>query len=51
VHAVYSWVAAAATAAMGSKWQPIEIGLAGTRRATAACAHLDSVGLLQSLLA
>ena len=51
VHAVYSWVAAAATAAMGSKWQPIEIGLAATRRATAACAHLDSVGLLESLLA
>jgi hypothetical protein len=50
VHAVYSWVAAAATAGMGSKWQPIEIGLAGTRRATAACAHLDSAGLLESLL-
>ena len=51
VHAVYSWVAAAATAGMGSKWQPIEIGLAATRRATAACAHLDSAGLLESLLA
>jgi hypothetical protein len=51
VHAVYSWVAAASTAGMGSKWQPIEIGLAGTRRATAACAHLDSAGLLESLLA
>jgi aminoglycoside phosphotransferase (APT) family kinase protein len=50
VHAVYSWVAAAATAGMGSKWQPIEIGLAGTRRATAACAHLDSAELLESLL-
>jgi aminoglycoside phosphotransferase (APT) family kinase protein len=51
VHAVYSWVAAAATAGVGSKWQPIEIGLAGTRRATAACAHLDSAGLLESMLA
>jgi hypothetical protein len=51
VHAVYSWVAAAATAGMGSKWQPIEIGLGGTRRATAACAHLDSAGLLETLLA
>jgi len=50
VHAVYSWVAATATAGMGSKWQPIEIGLAGTRRATAACAHLDSVGALEDLL-
>jgi hypothetical protein len=48
--AVYSWVAAASTAGMGSKWQPISIGLGGTRRATAACAHLDSVGLLESLL-
>ena len=50
IHAVYSWVAAAATAGMGSKWQSIEVGLGGTRRATAACAHLDSVGLLESVL-
>lgn len=50
LHAVYSWVAATATAGVGSKWQPIEVGLGGTRRATAACTHLDSVGLLESLL-
>jgi aminoglycoside/choline kinase family phosphotransferase len=50
LHAMYAWVAAASTAAMGSKWQPIEIGMAGTRRATAACAHLDGVGLLASRL-
>jgi len=50
LHAVYSWVAAASTAGMGSAWQPIEIGLAATRRATAACAHLDSAGLLASRL-
>ena len=48
--AVQSWAAAAATAGMGSKWQPIEIGLASTARATAACAHLDSVGVLEQLL-
>jgi hypothetical protein len=48
--AVYSWVAATATAGMGSKWQPIEIGLAATERATAACAHLESAALLESLL-
>jgi hypothetical protein len=48
--AVYSWVAAAATAGMGAKWQPLDVGLSGTRRATAACAHLDSAGLLESLL-
>jgi hypothetical protein len=49
--AVYSWLAAATTAGMGSKWQPITTGIAATRRTTAACAHLDSVGLLHSLLA
>ncbi len=48
--AVQSWAAAAATAGMGSDWQPIEIGLASTRRATAACAHVDSVGVLEQLL-
>jgi hypothetical protein len=47
VHAVYSWVAAATTAGMGSKWQPIHIGMAATRRATAACAHLDSIGIVE----
>jgi hypothetical protein len=50
VHAVYSWVAAAATAGMGSTWQPVEIGLAATRRATAACADLDSAGRLEAML-
>ncbi len=50
IHAVYSWIAAAATAGMGSKWQSVEVGLGGTRRATAACEHLDSVGLLESIL-
>ncbi|HEV2310143.1 MAG TPA: phosphotransferase [Acidimicrobiia bacterium] len=50
IHAVYSWVAAAATAGMGSKWQPIEVGLGGTRRATAACTELGSADLLESVL-
>ncbi len=50
LHAVYSWVAATSTAGMGSQWQPISIGLSATRRATAACAHIDSVGLLESRL-
>jgi Phosphotransferase enzyme family len=48
--AVQSWASTTATAGVGSRWQPIEISLAGTRRATAACAHLDSVGLLEQLL-
>ena len=50
VFAVYSWVAAAATAGMGSKWQPLAVGLSGTARANAACAHLESAALLESLL-
>ena len=48
--AVYSWVAATATAGMGSKWQSVDIGVSGTKRTTAACAHIDSAGLLESLL-
>ena len=48
--AVYSWVSAASTAGMGSKWQPLEIGLAGTQRATAACTALGCVELLEELL-
>jgi hypothetical protein len=48
--AVYSWVCAASTAGMGSKWQPLHIGLGGTLRATAACEHLRSVELLEHLL-
>jgi hypothetical protein len=48
--AIYSWVSATSTAGMGSKWQPISIGLGATERTTAACAHLDSAGLLESLL-
>ena len=43
--------AATSTAGMGSKWQPVHIGLGGTERATtAACEHLDCVELLERLL-
>lgn len=49
--AVYSWMAATSTAGMGSKWQPLDIGLAGTKRATDACRDLRSVDLLEELLA
>jgi Phosphotransferase enzyme family len=48
--AVYSWVSAASTAGMGSKWQPLHIGLGGTKRATAACEQLGCVDLLEQLL-
>ena len=47
---VYSWIAATTTAAMGSRWQPIEVGMGGMRRATAAVADLDAVGLLEERL-
>jgi hypothetical protein len=49
--ALYSWVAAAATAGMGSKWQPLHIGLGGTKRATAACTHLGTAELIEEMLA
>ena len=48
--ALYSWVSATSTAGMGSKWQPLHIGLGGTQRATAACEHLQCVELLEELL-
>src|SRR5262245_38434374 len=48
--AVYAWIAAASTAGMGAKWQAIEVGLAGTERATAACEQLHTVDLLESIL-
>jgi hypothetical protein len=40
----------ASTAAMGSKWQPIEVGLAASRIATAACADLETVTAFRELL-
>jgi hypothetical protein len=48
--AVYSWVSATCTAAMGSKWQPEHVGLGGTVRATHAVVDLDTVGLLRERL-
>jgi hypothetical protein len=35
---------------MGSKWQPLQIGLEATKRTTLACAQLGSAELLASLL-
>jgi hypothetical protein len=49
--AVYAWVAATATVAMGSKWQPVHVGLGGTKRATQAIEELDTIGLLEARLA
>jgi hypothetical protein len=47
---VYSWIAAA-SAAMGSQWQPIEVSLAAMVSTTEAIADLDAVGLLEERLA
>jgi aminoglycoside phosphotransferase (APT) family kinase protein len=49
--AVYSWIAAASTAAMGSQWQPIEVSLAAMASTTLAIEDLDAVGLLEERLA
>ncbi len=47
---VYSWIAAASTAAMGSQWQPIDVCRAALVSTTQAIEDLDAVGLLESRL-
>lgn len=47
---VYSWIAATTTAAMGSKWQPAEVGRRATERATQAVVDLDVLDLLADRL-
>jgi aminoglycoside phosphotransferase (APT) family kinase protein len=47
---ITAWIAAVVTAAMGSQWQPIEIGMAATARADAAIEDHGVVGLLTKLL-
>ena len=47
---VYSWIAAASTAAMGSQWQPIDVSLAAMASTTQAIGDLDAVGLLEARL-
>jgi hypothetical protein len=48
--ALYAWMAATTTAAMGSKWQSIEVGMLGMTRATATCADLETVEALREAL-
>jgi hypothetical protein len=48
--AVFSWVSAASTAAMGDRWQPASRALAAMERTTTAVEDLDSVGLLEEML-
>jgi hypothetical protein len=47
----YAWNSATSTAAMGSRWQAVEIGRGGMGRATTAIEDLETVPLLESLLA
>jgi hypothetical protein len=47
---LYAWVAATTTAAMGSTWQPIEIGMHGMRVSTAACGDLQTLEAFQEVL-
>jgi hypothetical protein len=48
--ALYSWVSATSTAAVGSRWQPSKRAVAAMERTTVAVADLDTVGLLKELL-
>ena len=50
LHLLTAWIAAVVTAAMGSHWQPIEIGMAATRRADAAIAEHGVAELLRARL-
>lgn len=47
---LYAWVAATTTASMGSRWQPIEVGMAGMTRATETCADLETVEAITGAL-
>jgi aminoglycoside phosphotransferase (APT) family kinase protein len=47
---VYSWIAAASTAAMGSQWQPIDVSRAAMVSTTQAIEDLDAIGLLEKRL-
>jgi hypothetical protein len=47
---LYAWVAATTTASMGSRWQPIQVGMMGMRRATETCADLETVEAFREAL-
>ncbi len=49
-HALYSWVSATVTIAMGDQWQPLRYALASVKRANDALADLRSVELLRDEL-
>jgi Ser/Thr protein kinase RdoA (MazF antagonist) len=47
---LYAWIAATTTASMGSRWQPLEVGMLGMARSTDTCADLDTLGALRERL-
>ncbi|MCU1457995.1 MAG: hypothetical protein JWL73_2087 [Actinomycetia bacterium] len=49
--AVYSWVSATSTAAVGDRWQTAAVGRGGMARSTQTLEDLDSAGILRELLA
>jgi phosphotransferase family enzyme len=50
LYAVYSWVSATSTAAVGNRWQAAKIGQGGMRRATASIEDLNTVAILEDRL-
>lgn len=48
--ALYGWVAATATAAVGDRWQPLEVGMTAMRGATQACAELETLEAFRAAL-
>ncbi len=47
---IYSWISATTTYAMGSRWQPVDVGRRATERTTQAIVDLDVLGLLADRL-
>jgi len=47
---LYGWVAATTTAAVGDRWQPLEVGMRAMRGATQACAELETLEAFREAL-
>lgn len=47
---LYGWVAATTTAAMGDRWQPVEVGMAAMRMSTQTCAELETLAAFREAL-
>ena len=47
---LYGWITATTTAAVGDRWQPLEVSLPSMRRATEICADLGTVEAIRDAL-